>query len=172
MRRSARISLTFALIVGPTSQLLLAGDATSIANPALSANVKAARTGCAQPGEVAVNPAGKIMKCQGGLWTIQGISDVEYVQINANPQANEIGQIKVLSALCPAGKRVIGGGCRYFSGNTFESGQNLVQDFPVMDLSGWQCAYGPLNNHAATPYQSGGVWHPAAMSVHAYCGYF
>lgn len=172
MRRSARISLALALVATPVSQFLVAGDATSIANPALSANVKAARSGCAQPGEIAVNPAGKIMKCQGGFWTIQGISDVEYIQVNANPQAYEIGQVKILSALCPAGKRVIGGGCGYFSGNTFETAQNLVQDFPTLGMEGWQCGYGPLNNHATDAYQSGGAWYPAAMSAHAYCGYF
>lgn len=172
MGAPSKLTTSAVLLASAIPLVSAAGDSTSTASPAVSTNIQTANAACSHPNEMAVNSMGKPIKCIGGIWTYQGISDVEFVIVSSNIQASDIGTVKQVIAYCPPGKRIIGGTCGMFSGNTYQSSQNLIIQLPLTDLTGWQCGFGPLNNHATDAYMSGGVWYPAIMSSGAHCGYY
>lgn len=141
------------------------------ANPSVSLRVGTPRGACPNLDEEAVSASGKVLLCQGGIWTYQGVSDVERIFVNVPIVPSDIGTYKTLIASCPATKRALDGGCALLSGNTYDQAQHLFMDTVATDLSGWYCGYGPLNSYAMDQYYFFG-WANAAMSAEVYCGVY
>lgn len=91
-----------------------------------------------------------------------GISDVELITSQAaSPSATADYSFRVSQANCPAGKKVISGGCSY--PNTLNT---FVHNTPTPDLTGWICGWlhhdgDTTNNTTKYPYR------PTAYAV---CG--
>lgn len=146
-------------------------DATSNANPAMVMKTAVPLAACAQNFEEATSASGRTLKCVGGAWTYQGVTDIERIFTTVNVTAADIGTYKTLTAYCPAGKRVLDGGCALLSGMAFHERQNLFMDMVYQDLSGRACGYGPLTAAADDPYYFFG-WAAAGMSIEVYCGVY
>ncbi len=158
-------------ILSMTASIAQAGDSTANLNPAMSMRTATPLAACSVNFEEATSTSGRTLKCVGGVWTYQGVTDIERVFISQNIVASDIGTYKTLTVYCPAGKRALDGGCALLSGMGFSQGQNLFMDMVRTDLSGWACGYGPLNASATDPYYFFG-WSPAGISAEVYCGVY
>lgn len=146
-------------------------DATSNANPTMVMKTAVPLAACTQNFEEATSASGRTLKCVAGVWTYQGVTDIERVFVTQNIVAADVGTYKTLAVYCPAGKRVLDGGCALLSGMTYHERQNLFMDMVFPDLSGRNCGYGPLTASATDPYYFFG-WNNAGISAEVYCGVY
>lgn len=148
-----------------------AGDSTGNANPAVVMRTGTPLAACATPLEEAVSTSGRMLKCLGGVWTYQGVTGIERVFVSRKITAADVWTNVFLTANCPAGKRVLDGGCALLSGLNYDDGQLINMDMAGTDLRSWNCGYGILSPNATKQYYFFG-WADAAISAEAYCGIY
>lgn len=160
-----------AIYSGLLPNIVVAADSTTSLNPVVNIRMVTGRSACTGEGEVGVTPNNKIVKCRSGVWTYQGVTEIEVVSNSRQIVPSDIGQIVTLTATCPVGKRVIDGGCALLSGNDYNSAQSMTTNTHLADMVTWQCSYEYLNSKATEPYFFFGV-QPASISVWNYCGIY
>lgn len=156
------------LLVLPYS---VAGDATLNTNPTVNMRTGVALTPCSNQFEEAITTSGRILKCLGGVWTYQGVTDIERIFVSRNITASDVGNNIYITANCPVNKRVLDGGCALLSGLGYNDNQTIMMDMAATDLSAWSCGYGLLNSNATKQYYFFG-WANAAITAEAYCGVY
>lgn len=145
-------------------------DSTVNSNPSVSVRTATPLTACSYASEEAVSTTGKLLRCQGAKWTYQGVTDIERVFVSSLILSSDIGKNKTLIAYCPAGKRVLDGGCALLSGIRFHQAQQLIVSQTNSNMTAYQCVYGPLNAYAIDQYVSNNIYSKANISAEAWCG--
>jgi type II secretory pathway pseudopilin PulG len=98
--------------------------------------VATANTPCSPNGLVGRNAVGLTLSCQDGLWKMSGIANIEWArQYRYISEAELPGLIEVWAA-CPAGKKVLSGGCNF---NGYATQVDFDSSHPEVDMQSWKC---------------------------------
>lgn len=148
--------------------MVVMADATNNGTPGVGLNIQTPNTWCGNENEMAFAPNQKPIKCIGNNWRYLGISGLWRNHTGSGISPAEIGQFKTMTSSCPAGKRVVSGGCALLAG--YGRSQSLVMSMASADLSYWQCTFGPLTPEALENFQDPfGTINAPSMSIEVYC---
>ncbi len=115
-----------------------AGDSTTLgALPAVNPRIVTEGTACSGTGLQGMNTAGLILSCQSGVWRLLGISNVERVSQYAFIDGLPLPRLVDITVTCPAGKRVVSGGCNF---NGYSTEVNLDDSSPGVQATTWNCS--------------------------------
>jgi hypothetical protein len=99
--------------------------------------VSTAGTGCSPNGMISRDAVGTPLTCQSGVWRMIGIMNVERVAQYYFITGLPLPRLVDVSAQCPAGKKVVSGGCN-FNGYSLEV--NLDDSSPSHTATAWNCS--------------------------------
>jgi len=116
----------------------------------LAVDFKAAQLPAGQPGAKG-EKGDKGDKGDTGATGPAGVTELQ--RVIATTVSNNLSGLKEVTAFCPSGKRVVGGGAQIGS----SLAHHIVKNYPLSDLSGWTAA-----GYAVS---SGGFWHVNAFAL-------
>lgn len=111
--------------------------------------VSTAGTGCSPNGMISRDAVGTPLTCQAGVWRMIGIMNLQRVSQYALIDGLPLPRLVEFSVSCPAGKKVVSGGCNF---NGYSTEVNLDDSSPTPTADGWNCSVRVTSVYQSDPW--------------------
>lgn len=115
---------------------LLSGSGAPL--PSLAVNYAAPGGWCPGPGAMSFTTTGLPLACEGNVWKLVGISNVQAVSNYRIVDGLPLPGLYESAVSCPAGKTVVSGGCNF---NGYSEDYMMDESGPNANATGWNCSF-------------------------------